>query len=171
MPHSHHSTICQTNVFDKIYREQARVVYTYIYFQTKNKELAEDILQEAFLKLWENCAKVELDRVKPYLFKVARNIYLNKVERSKVAQKYMHQLQRHPEKESPLFLLEQQEFKQQLENAINKLTPAQKEVFLLNRIEKLKYREIAELLNISQKAVEKRMHKALLELRKLYDKI
>jgi DNA-directed RNA polymerase specialized sigma subunit len=42
----------------------------------------------------------------------------------------------------------------------------EREVFLLNRIEKKKYKEISEMLNISVKAVEKRMHQALLVMRK-----
>ena len=67
--------------------------------------------------------------------------------------------------------MEEQEFKNQLEKAIEALPENQREVFLMNRIDKMKYREIAEALGISQKAVEKRMHKALLELRKLTKKI
>ena len=50
-------------------------------------------------------------------------------------------------------------------NAISDLPEKQKEVFLLSRIEKMKYREIAEMLGISVKAVEKRMHLALLEMK------
>ena len=53
-----------------------------------------------------------------------------------------------------------------LQIAIDGLTLGEREVFLLNRIENKKYREIAEMLNISVKAVEKRMHGALIKLRK-----
>ena len=67
--------------------------------------------------------------------------------------------------ENPEFLMEEQEFKNKLETAINALPENQKTVFLMNRVDKMKYREIAEALGISQKAVEKRMHKALLFLR------
>ena len=55
---------------------------------------------------------------------------------------------------------------EKLENTISALPEKQREVFLLNRIEKKKYKEIALHLDISVKAVEKRMHQALLVMRK-----
>ena len=67
--------------------------------------------------------------------------------------------------ESPEFILLEKEFLEKLENTIAGLPQKQREVFLLNRIEKKKYKEIAVLLNISVKAVEKRMHSALLIMR------
>lgn len=73
--------------------------------------------------------------------------------------------------ESPEYLLEEEEFKTKLQNAIALLTDAQREVFLLNRIDGKKYREIAEILNVSQKAIEKRMSAALKILRKHIENI
>ncbi|MBX2818016.1 MAG: sigma-70 family RNA polymerase sigma factor, partial [Saprospiraceae bacterium] len=72
---------------------------------------------------------------------------------------------------SPEFLLEEKEFKRLLEDAISALPEGQRAVFLLNRIDKKTYREIAEDLSISAKAVEKRMHKALASLRKIHKKV
>ena len=63
--------------------------------------------------------------------------------------------------QSPEYLFEEEEFKLKLTKAIASLSEAQREVFLLNRIDGKKYREIAELLDISQKTVEKRMSGAL----------
>ena len=67
--------------------------------------------------------------------------------------------------ESPEFILLEKEFMEKLETTIANLPDKQREVFLLNRIEKKKYKEIAEMLNISTKAVEKRMHQALVIMR------
>ena len=64
----------------------------------------------------------------------------------------------------PVPILKNPEFVSSSE-AISDLPEKQKEVFLLSRIEKMKYREIAEMLEISVKAVEKRMHLALLEMK------
>ena len=58
-----------------------------------------------------------------------------------------------------------------LQAAIAELSEAQREDFLLNRIDKKTYNEIAEMLDISVKAVEKRMHNALKQLRKLVKNI
>ena len=63
------------------------------------------------------------------------------------------------------FLFEEKEFMKKLQDAIAILPEKQREVFLLNRIDKMTYKEIAVLLNLSVKAVEKRMHNALIVLR------
>ena len=67
--------------------------------------------------------------------------------------------------EDPEFLILESEFMEKLNAAISALPDKQREVFLMNRIEKLKYREIAEIQGVTQKAIEKLMHKALLKLR------
>ena len=165
------ASICQEEQFEKVYREQVDSVYHFSYYKCGNKAAAEDLLQEAFLILWENCATVSIEKAKAFLFRVIRNRHLNKVERKKVIRKYEQQLSLRPDIESPEYILEKKEFYNRLNEAINNLPETQKEVFLLNRIDKMKYREIAELLGISQKAVEKRMHKALMALRTVYQKI
>ena len=73
--------------------------------------------------------------------------------------------------QDPQFLMEEQEFKRRLEDAISQLPEGQRVVFLMNRIDKKKYRVIAEELDISVKAVEKRMHLALKTLREQIDGI
>ena len=65
----------------------------------------------------------------------------------------------------PPWSKKEEEFKTKLQNAIAALTEGQREVFLMNRIDGKKYKEIAEILNLSQKAVEKRMSGALKALR------
>ena len=69
--------------------------------------------------------------------------------------------------ESPEFILVESELKMQLEKAINDLPEKQRIVFLMNRFEKQSYTEIASLLDLSVKTIEKRMHLALLSLRKV----
>jgi RNA polymerase sigma-70 factor (ECF subfamily) len=109
------------------------------------------------------------DKAKAFVFRVAENLFFNQVEHKKVVLKFnAHQAGITAVGESPHDLLEKHEFREKLERAIAALPAGAREVFLLNRVEGLKYREIAELLNISQKAVEKRMHRALLDLRKIH---
>lgn len=165
------SSICEEQVYEQVYNELVVGLFQFIYYKCGDKALAEDIAQESFLKLWENCSKVERQKVKGFLFTVARNTFLNKVTRNKVKLKFEHTLYEKKETENPEFLMEQKEFQEKLDAAINQLPEVQREVFLLNRIDKLKYREIAELLGISQKAVEKRMHRALIALRAIHKNI
>ena len=65
--------------------------------------------------------------------------------------------------------MEEEQFKVKLQNAITNLSEAQRSAFLLHRIDGKKYHEIAEILGIGVKAVEKRIHGALLQLRKEID--
>jgi RNA polymerase sigma-70 factor (ECF subfamily) len=71
--------------------------------------------------------------------------------------------------ENPEFILEEDQFKTKLNNAIQNLNETQRVAFLMHRIDGKKYAEIAAELEISVKAVEKRIHLALVELRKEFD--
>lgn len=159
-------SVCEEKTYHKLYTTHSKTLYNFIYYKCGNPDQASDLVQEAFIKLWENCAKIILEKAKSFLYTVTNNQFLNEVAHNKVKLKY-EKLNVLDDKnvETPDFLMEEQEFMQKLENAISDLTPAQREVFLLNRIDKKKYKEIAEILGISVKAVEKRMHGALLKLK------
>ena len=162
---------CEEKTFQKLFMEHLDGLRNFLYYKSGNSGFAEDTAQEAFVRLWKNCAKVPIEKAKSFLFTTANNLFLDEAKHRKVKLKFQQYVPKNQTSESPEFLLEEQEFKDQLEKAIDALPEGQREVFLMNRIDKMKYREIAEALGISQKAVEKRMHKALLELRKLTQKI
>lgn len=157
--------ICHAKTFELLYQKFAKDIRRFIFFKTQDIDKAEDILQETFIKLWDNCGKVEYEKAKSFLFTVASNTFLNTVKHEKVVHKHQQSISHQYTNESPEFILLEKEFMEKLECTIEALPEKQKEVFLLNRIEKKKYKEIAEQLNISVKAVEKRMHSALLVLR------
>jgi len=163
--------VCQEQVFQSIFMTQAESLRNFMYYKTGNLQQAEDFMQDAFGKLWENCAKVMAAKAKSFLFTIANNLFLNQVAHKKVVLKFENQGHSQQTNINPQFLLEEQEFKQRLEAAISALPEGQRVVFLMNRIDKKKYREIAEALAISVKAVEKRMHQALKALRKIHKKV
>ena len=92
--------------------------------------------------------------------------FLNDVKHQKVVQNYRKHNEKESTNESPEFIMLEKEFMEKLESTIDSLPEKQREVFLMNRIEKMKYKEIALHLNISVKAVEKRTHHALVVIRK-----
>ena len=157
--------------FNEAYRLYAKDLYRYLYFMCGDQSVSEDLMQDSFVRFWKHCHKIESQKVKPYLFKIAKNLLINHQGKQQVFIDFKRKQKQGIEKNTPQFELEKQEFKNRLDQAISKLNPGQREVFLLNRIEGLKYREIADLLGISQKAVEKRMSQALKELRKIHNKI
>ena len=91
-------------------------------------------------------------------------MYLNVIKAEKVRLKYADKSLA-ISNESPEYILEEKQFHEKLEKALADLPENQRTTFLLNRIDGKKYAEIAEMENISVKAIEKRMHLALKALR------
>lgn len=164
------NNVCEEQVFNTIFKTNSKTVFNHIYYKYGNEEKAYDTVQEAFIKLWENCAKVAPEKAKSFVYTVANNLYLNIIKAEKVRLKYADKSLKTTH-ESPEFLMEESEFKEKLENALNSLPENQRVTFLLNRIDGKKYAEIAELEGVSVKAIEKRMHLALKALREKIDGI
>jgi RNA polymerase sigma-70 factor (ECF subfamily) len=115
---------------------------------------------------------VPVEKAKSYLFTVANNISLNAIKHQKVVLKYAkEQPQKKEDRQDPVYKLEEEEFKQKLQQAISELKPKQRSTFLLHRIDGKTYKEIAEIENVSVKAIEKRMSQALTQLRQHIEQI
>jgi len=164
--HQERGNVCEEGLFQKIFESYSVQIRNFLVYKGGEIEQSNDIVQETFIKLWENCSKVEPEKAKSYLYTLASNAFKNELKHLKVKLKFARS-QNHDSKniETPEFVLEESEFKQKLEKSIQEMVPTQREVFLMNRIDKKKYAEIAEELGISVKAVEKRMGKALKYLR------
>ncbi|WP_298120106.1 sigma-70 family RNA polymerase sigma factor [Flavobacterium sp.] len=161
------SETCKENLFSEFFNNHAKNLRNFLLFKFGNQDHAEDITQEAFIKLWQNCKDVPLEKAKSYIYTIANNSSLNIISHEKVKLNYQKN-NSHIDRsnENPEFLLEEKQFKDKLLVAIENLNETQRVAFLMNRIDGKKYYEIAEELNISVKAVEKRIHLALVELRK-----
>lgn len=163
--------VCDDQVYSQLFHAHSKTVFNYIYYKFGNEEKAHDAVQEAFVKLWENCAKVAPEKAKAFVYTVANNLYLNMIKAEKVRLKYQDQPQANITTQNPQYLMEEQEFKNTLEAALAALPENQRTTFLLNRIDGKKYAEIAEMEGVSVKAIEKRMHLALQALREQIDGI
>ena len=162
--------VCDDRVYSQLFRTHSKTIFNFIYYKFGNEEKAYDAVQEAFVKLWENCAKVAPDKAKSYVYTVANNLYLNVIKAEKVRLKHAHE-NSNTSNETPEFLMQEKEFKAKLDAALNALPENQRTTFLLNRIDGKKYAEIAEMEGVSVKAIEKRMHLALKYLREHIDGI
>ncbi len=160
-------SICNDSIYESFYRKHAKALRNYLYYKFGDENQAEDSTQEAFIKLWQNCSQVPLEKAKSFLYTVANNLTLNQIAHKKVVLEF-EKKNNHSSttNESPEYILEEAEFKKKLLTAIENLNETQRTAFLMHRIDGKKYHEIAEELNISVKAVEKRIHLALMELRK-----
>lgn len=159
-------SLCNEIYFNEFYTGHIQSASNFAYYKSGDKNTSLDLAQEAFIKIWENCAKIDFSKAKSYLFTVINNLFLNKIKHEKVVFEYAKSSPYlDVNNQSPDYILEEEEFKEKLKRAISDLTEGEREVFLMNRIDGKKYREIAEMLEISQKAVEKRMSSALKKLR------
>ncbi len=147
--------------FKQFYIENFAAVRMFIFAKCNDIDLAEDLAQEAFIRLWNNKEKVLLEKAKSFVFTVSGNLFLDHVRHQKVKTNYKNGFEIRYENDNPHFLVEMAEFKIKLEAAIQSMPEGAREVFLLNRMEKMTYNQIAESLGLSVKAIEKRMQKAL----------
>lgn len=157
MPKELHSNICDKRVFSKVYNKYAEDIHNFLYYKYGETLGPNDKMQDAFIKLWENCKKVTLKTAKSFLFTVANNMMLNEVKHQKVVLKYQQIKPKDYTSENPEFLLEKEQYLLQYQNALSKLTEDQRVAFSLSKIEGKKYKEIAELLGVTVKVIEYRV--------------
>lgn len=160
------NSICNETVFTQFFNAHVKRLRNYMYYKFGNTENAEDVTQEAFVKLWQNCKDVPTEKAKSYLYTIANNGSLNRIAHQKIVLIYEKSaISNDRTNESPEHILEQKQFETKLLQAIQNINETQRVAFLMHRIDGKKYAEIAEELNISVKAVEKRIHLALLSIK------
>lgn len=165
MPKKLHNNICEEHLFNALFKKYSQELNNFLYYKFGERLNPKDKTQEAFIKLWENCKKVTPEKAKSFLFTIGNNLMLNEAKHQKVVLKYQQIKPKHHTNETPEFVLEEKEYMDKLQMALAKLSEAQRVAFLMNRIEGKKHKEIADILNISTKAVEKRIYGALKRLR------
>ena len=148
-------------VFKRIFDKYYDGVRNYIYYKTSDINLAEDIVQDVFLKVWDKRHEIEEETVKSLLFVMAGNMIKNYHKHRQVAFQFENTADTEQHSEAADFDLEQKEFEIKLQQVLSSMQENSRVVFLMSRIESLSYNEIAQRLGLSVKAVEKRMHQAL----------
>ncbi len=155
--------------FDQIFEDWYFPVRNFIYYKTGDLQIAEDIAQDTFLKIWEKKESIKILTVKSLLYKIANNLFLNRQEHKKVLYKFLSEYKVNEYSDAPDYELEMKEFDDKLQVTLAGLDDKNRTVFLMNRIDDLTYNQIAQNLGLSVKAVEKRMGKALSFLKEKLD--
>lgn len=150
-------------VFDRYFDS----VRSYVFYRCGDTELATDIAQDAFIKIWEKNLPFDLKQNKGLLYKIAGDLFVSHFRRQKLARRYEREISLDLISEETSNLIQYRELKRIYEKALSRLPEKQRIVFLMSRQEGLKYTEIAERLGLSVKAVEKRMNLALTYLKKV----
>jgi RNA polymerase sigma-70 factor, ECF subfamily len=155
--------------FDILYNKYSKRLYKFGNSIIKSQEETENLIQDVFLKLWENRNKVEIDSsIKSYLFTIAYNLSISIIRKKISESVFFEYLKSLPEiNEEPINVeMEYNELKNKLDEILQELPQRQKDVYILHRSEGLKYSEIAERLNISVNTIENHMLRALKTIRK-----
>lgn len=148
--------------YNNVIDELSAPLYRYAFHFMRNKEDAKDIVQDVFEKLWLNRKKIELERVKSWLYRCTHNAmvnFLNKRSRTR----YMDS-QSLPEK--PILPDSHFESMQLVERVVNILPPIQKSIILLRDIEGYSYDDIGQILDLSPSQVKVYLFRARMKIKK-----
>jgi RNA polymerase sigma-70 factor (ECF subfamily) len=151
------------DAFTQLYTDHLNNLFRYIFLITKSKEETEEILQEVFIRIWENRSKlVAIDSFENYVFRCAKNKLLDNIRRQQVKQRAFSEIKRSKEV-SASTTSDQSAYKEYyllVQQAIEKLPPKRKLIFRLNIENGYSREEIARHLNISDSVVKKQIYKA-----------
>jgi len=136
-------------------------VRSYLVYRGAEKEQASDLAQDVFLKIWEKQMNIDIQTALRLLYKMARDMFISQYRREALEMNYMASLDFDSSDFSPEDHLRYKELFSNYTIALAALSEKHRTVFLMSRMEGLKYHEIADRLQLSVKAVEKRMSIAL----------
>ena len=156
------------NAYQHLYELYFAELCNYLNTICGNMDLSKDLAQQAFIKIWKKRdSLLIIFSLKKYIFKIAYNLFMDSQRKKKRDHLLIDQLKYEAANEITDISHDNLDILLDLVNSEVDQLPSQcKRVFLLGKREGLKYREIAEELNISIKTVERHMTKALKRLRK-----
>lgn len=167
--------------FDEFVNVFRTRIFQYSYMMCGQREDAEEVAQDTLLKVFENLASLrEPERVRPWVFRIAKNVCLMKRRRSLFApahelslEQYLSadvEMSRHQIADGGILPSEEllrSEVNAVLKDGIYSLPPNYRSVILLRDIEELSTEETAEILDVSTDVVKQRLHRARLALRRV----
>lgn len=152
--------------FKQLFDKYFDTIRNFIFYRCGDTDTASDITQDIFMKIWEKREKLNSSDLKPLLYKMANDMIISNYRKKSTRMDYEKSMT--IQNSSPLSPEEELNFEEltfSYAKALEKMPETQRVVFLMSRNDELKYHEIAGCLNVSIKAVEKRMSAALQFLR------
>jgi len=151
------------NAFKLLYFRYHEAIFRYALRRTGEYETARDLTQDVFARLWHSRKNLDPGQsIKAYLYRTATNLAINHLKKKILRNTESLEKNENLSVESDLPDFETEEL---IAKALNALPKKERMIFALNRFEGLKYAEIADVLRISVKTVEKYMSRALKSLR------
>lgn len=154
--------------FESVYNQHSKKLYGYALKFVKSPEIAEDIIHDVFVSLWEHAATLDAAYpIKSYLYKITRNAVLNLIKRGTVEVRVVDEIMTHAAQFSTNTAehVQYRETLQQTKNAISELPPKRKMIFEMSRDSGMTHRQIAQQLDITDSTVNNQLVKAIKSIR------
>jgi RNA polymerase sigma-70 factor (ECF subfamily) len=135
--------------YNQIVKEFTKNIFRFLYKSLRDEEAVNDLVQDCFMKLWENRSKVDQRKIKQWMFSVAHNAMVNYLK-SSAKKVRLEASTKIPE----VYQKHHFDTKIIIENALNKLPPIQKSIILLRDLEGYEYKEIGEILDLQDSQVK-----------------
>ena len=155
-------------IFKRLFTAHYGPLCRFAYRFVGNLDTARELVQDAFIILWERGAfNRSTDSLRAFLYTVVKNHCLNYIQQSQIHRRYRQKILLDYARESmnQEDALVEKELQKRIEELIAQLPAQCRKVFMMNRYYHFTYKEIAQVLGISQKAVEAHISKALQRLR------
>jgi len=152
-------------VFEMVFNYYYSGLVVYADQIVKDTAVSEDIVQSVFMKLWETRHSLEIRSFRSYFIQCVKNRCIDYLRSQEVKNKFSHQHSDLPLVEMPEDLWTKTDLDEIIQQAIGKLPPRCREIFIMSRIDNLKTAEIAEKLDLSGRTVETQISKGLKILR------
>jgi RNA polymerase sigma-70 factor (ECF subfamily) len=157
-----------TLIFEEVYYQFHERLYWYVWKRTNSETLAEDVVQESFMKFWDTRENLSLAfPLEVQLARIVRTTLIDHLRKESNQRKALISLSKNVDQ--PGFdnnLLLKKELEERVHIAVQELSPECKKIFQLSREGGFSYTQIASMLSISPKTVENQISKALRLLRK-----
>jgi len=150
--------------FEQVFKSHFKALHAYACTILQEEAMAEEIVQQVFFKLWEKRDQVNIQQsLNAYLYRSVYNECLNYLKHKKVRKAHQsHTLYTAGTASDQVSRkVIARELEEKIADALNQLPEQCRTIFQMSRFEELKYREIADKLNLSVKTVENQMGKAL----------
>ena len=163
----------QLDKMSVLFERYKKPMYAFFYRMSFSQSQSEDLTQNVFERVirYRSSFKPQ-NSFKSWIYQIARNVRADYYRQNKL--KYSEEQSLQELQIASASFLEKMDYEEQLQNleqALSKLNDEQREILLLTRFQKLKYAEVAQLMNCTEGAVKVKVHRAIQHLRKVFFKI
>ena len=157
------------DAFNSVYWQYSSKVYNTVLYLLNDSDIAEDVVQELFLTIWEKRGNIQPElNFEAYISTIARNLaykYIEEALRKNQSLKELNDIKLISSSQEDA--IEADSLREYIFNVISSFPEMRRKVFIMSRFENMSHAEIAEKLTLSERTVEAHIYQALKELRKV----